>query len=91
MGVTNSIYDISFAPADGWISMKEGENVKYVKAIVGHTYVIWTLDNHFAKIRISQITEQRIVFDWAYQLLDGERQLKRAITERSGKLTLIKR
>lgn len=91
MGVTNSIYDISFAPADGWISMKEGENVKYVRAVVGHTYVIWTLDNHFAKIRISQITEQRIVFDWAYQLLDGERQLKRAITERSGKLTLIKR
>jgi uncharacterized protein YxeA len=91
LGYTNSIYDISMAPSDGWVPMKEGENVKYVNAIVGHTYVIWTLDNHFAKIRISQITEQRIVFDWAYQLLEGERQLKRVYQERPANLSVQKK
>ena len=52
------------------------ENVKYTLAEVGHTYVIWTWDNHFAKIRVKTISNERIVFDWAYQLLEGEQQLK---------------
>ncbi len=49
-------------------------------AIVGHTYVFWTWDNHFAKIRISSITPDRMVFDWAYQLVEGEIMLKRSGT-----------
>ena len=70
MGPTSDIYDIPFAPTSGWSSTKDAI------AKVGHTYVIWTWDNHFAKIRISQITGERMVFDWAYQLVEGERQLK---------------
>lgn len=91
LGATNSIYEITMAPIDGWVLLNEGENVKYLKAEIGHTYVIWTLDNHFAKIRISQITEQRIVFDWAYQLLEGERQLKRAASPPRENLAVKKR
>ncbi|MCB0748236.1 MAG: hypothetical protein KDC90_12320, partial [Ignavibacteriae bacterium] len=48
----------------------------YTKALIGHTYVIWTWDNHFAKVRVKAITGDRVVFDWAYQLLEGEPQLK---------------
>jgi hypothetical protein len=70
MGPTNDIYDIPFAPNSGWSPTKDAV------AQVGHTYVIWTWDNHYAKIRISQITGERVVFDWAYQLVEGERQLK---------------
>ena len=70
MGATNDIYDIPFAPTSGWSLTKDA------LAMVGHTYVIWTWDNHFAKIRISQITSESVVFDWAYQLVEGERQLK---------------
>jgi hypothetical protein len=40
--------------------------------------VFWTWDNHFAKIRISSITNERMVFDWAYQLVEGETMLKRS-------------
>lgn len=77
MGPTNDIYDISVAPSSGWIPLKAGENVKYAQAIPGHTYIIWTWDNHYAKVRISNITDQRMVFDWAYQTVEGNKELKR--------------
>lgn len=70
MGITQDIYDIQFAPTHGWSTTKDAI------AKVGHTYVIWTWDNHFAKIRVKSITNDRIVFDWAYQLLEGNTQLK---------------
>ena len=70
MGPTQDIYDIPFAPATGW------SNNKIVYAQVGHTYVIRTWDDHYAKVRISSRSYNRIVFDWAYQLVQGERQLK---------------
>lgn len=70
MGLTNDIYDIPFAPTSGWSTTKD-EIAK-----VGHTYVIWTWNNHYAKIRVKSITGDRIVFDWAYQLLEGNRELK---------------
>lgn len=70
MGKTIDIYDIEFAPLNGWSTTKD-EIAK-----VGHTYVVWTWNNHFAKIRVKNITNERVVFDWAYQLVEGERQLK---------------
>ncbi|MCK9426924.1 MAG: hypothetical protein M0Q21_12880 [Ignavibacteriaceae bacterium] len=70
MGATIDIYDIAFAPASGWSTTKDAT------AIEGHTYVIWTFDNHFAKIRVRTITRDRIVFDWAFQLVTGNPQLK---------------
>lgn len=70
MGPTSDIYDIDYAPLDGWSETKD------VIAIPGNTYVIWTWDNHFAKIRVKYITDERVVFDWAYQLVEGNPQLK---------------
>lgn len=82
MGPTNDIYDIEYAPSYGWSPTKD------VEAIVGHTYVIWTWNNHYAKIRISSMTSERVVFDWAYQLVEGEPQLKGLRNgETRGKLT----
>lgn len=73
MGNTNDIYDIPYAPESGWSPSKDAI------AKVGHTYVVWTWDNHFAKIRIKNITPDRIVFDWAYQLVEGEPMLKPSV------------
>ncbi len=82
MGSTYDIYDIKYAPINGWAPLYEGDNVKYEEAKIGHTYVIWTVDNHFAKVRIKQMTQERMVFDWAYQSIEGNRELKREITEK---------
>ncbi|KAF0151056.1 MAG: hypothetical protein FD143_2289 [Ignavibacteria bacterium] len=81
MGATKDIWDVSFAPQSGWVQLKQGENIKYVEAIPGRTYVIWTWDNHYAKIRVKSISGDRLVFDWAYQLVEGNRQLKRYVPE----------
>lgn len=77
MGQTTDIYDISTAPTGGWVPLQTGDNIKYAEAIVGHTYVIWTNDNHYAKVRISSITSDRMIFDWAYQTVAGNKELKR--------------
>ncbi len=70
MGPTQDIWDIPYAPDGGWNSTKDAI------ARIGHTYVIWTWDNHYAKIRVSSITPNRIVFDWSFQLVEGNRMLK---------------
>jgi len=70
MGPTTDIYDIPYAPTTGWSTTKDAI------AIVGHTYVIWAFDNRYAKIRVSNITSERIVFDWAFQTVVGNTQLK---------------
>ena len=76
MGYTDSFLDITYAPLNGWVQLSPDENVKYTLAEIGHTYVVWTWDNHYAKIRVKAISNDRMVFDWAYQLVEGEQQLK---------------
>ncbi len=73
MGYTYSIKDIRYAPSSGWSPTKD------VILNVGHTYVVWTYDNHFAKFRVIELGPGYVVFDWAYQTLEGEPMLKRDI------------
>ncbi len=77
MGPTQDIYDIQYAPTYGWNPSKSEV------VIPGHTYVIWTWDNHFAKVRISSTSSNRMVFDWAFQLVEGNVQLKRSVNNQN--------
>lgn len=69
-GFTNSIDDVDYAPEYGWIQMD------WLELVDGHTYIVWTDDNHFAKFRVIQIGSSFLVFDWAYQLDRGNPELK---------------
>lgn len=81
MGPTNSLIDIEFAPTSGWVPLYDiNDDYKYVEAIVGHTYVIHTFDGYYAKIRVKSLTGERMTFDWAFQTIQGETQLKQGIT-----------
>lgn len=73
MGPTGSILDVSQAPASGWSSTHD------VPLTVGHTYVVWTWDDHYAKFRVSGLSQNRVVFDWAYQLVPSNRLMKRTV------------
>lgn len=76
MGPTNSIKEITLAPVSGYVSLVPGDNIKYTEVYEGHTYIIKTWNDHFAKVRVKQIAADRIIFDWAYQLIENERMLK---------------
>jgi hypothetical protein len=71
MGPTGSIYDISQAPASGWSTTHDAVLVG------GHTYVVWTHDDHYAKFRVTGLSAGHVVFDWAYQLQKSNPLLKR--------------
>ncbi len=60
LGETEDLTDINWAPEDGW-------NRGDARAIYGHSYVIWTQDNHFAHIRVVKLTDDYMLFDVAYQ------------------------
>ncbi len=76
MGYTSSLDDIGWAPAEGW------SLVGWMEVILHHTYVIWTADNNFAKMRILSINSNSIVFEWAYQTDEGNPELKPVVLEK---------
>lgn len=79
MGYTESLYDITYAPLEGWSSLD------YAEAIEGHTYVIWTEDNHYAMIRVTDFDEipaHSMTFDWAYQVDRDNPELKIGVRTR---------
>jgi len=69
MGYTNSLDDITASPTEGW----NPEGVTML--ILGHTYVIWTDDNHFAKLRAVEVATTWARLDWAYQVDPGNPEL----------------
>jgi len=83
MGPTNSILDISVAPADGWAPDHE------VLLQPGHTYVVWTVDDHYAKFRVSALSQNRVVFDWAYQLIKSSPLLKHGTVSRGSRTAML--
>ncbi len=73
-GYTDHLDDIDFAPVDGWSIDPVG-----VELIEGHTYVLWTWEDYFAKFRVRSVGENSVILDWALQTSDDEferRQLK---------------
>ena len=70
MGFTGSFDDIGWAPTDGW------SELGWVEIVVGHTYVIWTEDENFAKMRaVSENGSGSITFQWAFQTVVGNPEL----------------
>lgn len=70
LGYTESMDEISWAPADGWSISPTG-----IELIAGHTYVVWTHDDHYAKFRVKTILldgqsglATAVSIDWAYQI-----------------------
>jgi hypothetical protein len=72
-GYTETLDALDWAVQDGW------STVGWTELILGHTYLVWTWDNHFAKFRVTSIGSTSIVMDWAYQIAPGNPELKPAV------------
>ncbi len=73
MGYTSSFDEISFAPdcVDCWSTLG------YTELIAGHTYVIWTASDNYAKMRVLQFNgTTSVTFQWGYQTAAGNLELK---------------
>lgn len=44
-----------------------GYTTLFVELIEGHVYAIYTPDGNFAKIQVRKLSDDAVVFDWAYQ------------------------
>lgn len=72
-GYTETLDALDWSPQDGW------STVGWAEVIVGHTYAVWTWDDHYAKFRVTDVGNASIVIDWAYQIDPGNPELKPSI------------
>lgn len=68
-GYTTTLDALDFAPSAGWSPTGTAE------LILGHSYYVWTRDNHYAKFRVTNLTNAQVKLDWAYQTDVGNPQL----------------
>ncbi len=61
--------EVSWAPKSGWNPSGA------VEVIAGHVYVVWTRDDHYAKVRVTSVGNRTLRFDWAYQVDRGNPEL----------------
>lgn len=73
---------VDWAPVEGWSPTGTAE------VIPGHVYVVWTWDNHFAKLRARSLGGDSLVFDWAYQVDPGNQELGPRPAREVGALSL---
>ena len=73
-GYATSLDAVDFASTEGWSPSGA------VEAVVGHNYVVWTRDDHFAKFRVVAVGPNSVTVDWAYQVDAGNQEL--AVTPR---------
>jgi len=74
MGYTSNFDEISYSPLtnvpSGW------SELAWMELIVGHTYVVRTSVNHFAKLRVVRFNQSGSVdFEWAWQTAAGNPEL----------------
>jgi len=70
-GYVESLDEIDWAPEGGWTPEEADE----VDLYQGHAYLVWTWDNHFAKFRVTEIGQDYVLIDWAYQVDEGNPEL----------------
>ena len=64
-----ALVDVDWAPSRGWSPTGR------VDLAVGHSYVVWTGDDHYAKFEVRSLDAGSVVLDWAYQVDGGNPEL----------------
>ena len=46
-----------------------------MELIKDHNYIVWTWDDHYAKFRVTSISNSTVSLDWAYQVAASNGEL----------------
>lgn len=68
-----NLVDVDYAPPTGW----SADGV--VEAIPGHSYIVLTRDNHYAKFEVRSRDGNGMLMDWAYQIDPDNPELVRRV------------
>lgn len=68
-----ALVDVDYAPPSGW----SADGV--VEAIPGHSYIVLTPENHYAKFEVVSRDASGMVMDWAYQIDPDNPELVRKL------------
>jgi len=68
-----NLVDVDFGPPSGW------SPTGTVEAIPGHSYIVLTRDNHYAKFEVNTAGASLMEMDWAYQIDPGNPELTRKL------------
>ena len=60
LGYHDRMEGVDVAPAQGYTTL-------WMELIEGHVYAFYTPDDHYAKIRVTRVSDESVTFDWAYQ------------------------
>ncbi|MGE5177036.1 MAG: hypothetical protein ACM3JJ_11765 [Hyphomicrobiales bacterium] len=70
-----ALVDVDYAPPAGSGWSADG----VVEAIPGHSYIVLTADDHFAKFEVVSRDDTSMVMNWAYQIDPNNRELVRKL------------
>jgi hypothetical protein len=71
--------ELDEAPPAGW------SETGWVTLTEGHSYFVWTRDNHYGKFYVERVEPAYVVIDWAYQTDQGNPELvKQKLARRGG-------
>jgi hypothetical protein len=79
--IPTDIQDAGYATLDSVDVSPVGDNAGWsptgtVELIPGHSYIVWTWDNYYAKFHVTGISATTVSIDWAYQTDQGNPQLR---------------
>jgi hypothetical protein len=60
LGYHPNLTEVDVAPGEGYTFF-------WMELIEGHVYAFFTPDEHYAKIRVTRVSDESVTFDWAYQ------------------------
>jgi hypothetical protein len=77
VGWTASLDEVNYAPELGW----DARSPLGLELVEGHSYIVWTWDNYFAKFRVTSLNtaDGYAMLDWAYQADPGNPELVRPV------------
>ena len=79
MGTTSGLSDVDYAPETsdpGWVMNGP------VALVVNHTFVLQTEEGNYAQVRVTNVVDEYMIFDWAYQLDPYNRELAPSVQRR---------